>query len=172
MKLMLSVGTSILLSAGFSANVAPGFQVEVGLRTKVFSLALETRMLFPSSTSASEVLDPTGPRPYPQKFDVSELASNLVPCVRWKFLAGCGVVQAGVLFNDGPNDGLRTERQFAFGPRIGIDFQFYHRFAVFGFGEALFAPDQRSFSYSGANVRWTQPLATGFFGAGAAVLFK
>jgi hypothetical protein len=172
MKLMFSIGASFLLSTGFADEVAPGFQVETSLRTKVFSVALETRVLIPARTFARDRIDAGNPSAYPEKFDISELAANLVPCVRWKFLAGCGVVQGGVLFNDGASPGLMTERQFALGPRGGVDFLFYHSFALFAFAEALFVPDPRSFSYANGNVRWNQPVATAFFGAGAAVLFK
>ena len=189
MDLTVTLSTAFVLTAGFTADVGPAFQIGAGLRHDWFSLDLELRGVLPGTVWAREPLpledrlpghesDPLDP----QYFDLGQLSAQLVPCVRFaKYFAGCGVVGAYTLIT---NTGYSPENYYPgwiIGPRLGVEVPFAERFAVFGFGEALFAPLGAFQSYpypsapgknDAANVMWRLPIASGFFGAGVLVKFQ
>jgi hypothetical protein len=182
MDLTIAFSTTVLATAGFTADVGAGLQIGAEWRPEMFSLGVEVRGLFPGRAVARDVLDPTKSS-YPATFDLSQLTGLLVPCVRgWKYLFGCGVLQVGMMIYDDAKDSHQRTGitpQANLGPRVGFEVPFAERFAVFGFGEALFAPKQSFKHYDlpnpqggVANVGFTQSVVSGFFGVGLSVRFS
>jgi hypothetical protein len=176
-ELRYSVHAAALLSAGLTANVAPGFQIGAEARRDWLSLGLELRGVLPSVVY---VRDPVAPGPTdPQQLDLSELGVAVVPCARFfRYFAGCAVAGVGVTIANA-NDSNDFKPIVALGPRLGVEVPFTARFAVLGFGEALFSPISavEKFSQAGPNgnppspnVQWSRPFVSGFFGVG--VSFK
>lgn len=169
MDLSIAISAGALLTAAFSADVGPGVWVGAGLRGGPFAVDLELRGILPAKAFAREPYDPKNPRTTVQQLDVSSFTVNLVPCARFKYLLGCGVLQAGALFESGSVHSFSVDRQLAVGPRVGVELPFADRFAVFGFAEVLITLDQRAFSFTYANVKWAESTGTVFFGAGASI---
>ena len=179
MDLAVSLSAAVLMSAGFTADVAPGLQVSAGVRREWFSMDLEVRGFFPSRVYLRQPVDFTKPT-YPGEADVSQVTGLLVPCIHFAtYFTGCGVVQAGVMLGAVPSATVLRET-FGFGPRFGFEYPFAETFAAFAFGEALFPPviggyDMVSPGSNGEpapNVVWHQSVISGFFGAGLSARFK
>lgn len=169
-----------LLTAGFSANVGPGAGLMVDVRADMFSGGLELRGIFPSVVHARDPIYPDDPtkETREQELDLSQISVALVPCARWKYLVGCGVAQLGATFLKDTLE-MTTVATFALGPRVGVEVPITERFALFGFGEVLFAVRGTGAVYSldapgapAANVKWRQEIASGFFGLGLTATFK
>jgi len=187
MDLTITLSTAFVLTAGFTSNVGPALQLGGGLRYDWFSLDLELRGVFPGTAWALEPVPVVDRLPMhesdpldPQHFDLSQLSAQLVPCVRFaKYFAGCGVVGAYTLITQDAT-GTADFSGWTIGPRVGVEFPFAERFAVFGFGEALFAPLGAVQRYrqpspgknDAPNVKWELPIVSGFFGAGVLVKFQ
>ena len=179
MDLTVTLSTAFVLTAGFTADVGPAFQVGAGLRRDWFSLDLELRGVLPGRVVASEQLDPSNPRS-PRPFDLSQLSAQLVPCARFAtYFAGCGVVGAYMLVTQDRTQGTHFYPGWSIGPRLGVEVPFAKRFAVFGFAEALFAPLPTHQEYAvvieqadSPGIRWNQSIVSGFFGAGVSVKFE
>ena len=179
MDLAVSLSAAVLMSAGYSADVAPGIQISAGVRHSWFSIDLEVRGIFPSRALMRQPVDFTKPST-PQQFDLSQATGLLVPCVHFAtYFTGCGVAQAGVMIGAVPSATLLAPA-FGFGPRFGVEYPFGESFAAFAFGEALFTPliggyDMVSPGPNGEpapNVAWNQSVLSGFFGAGLSARFK
>ena len=179
MDLTVTLSTAFVLTAGFTADVGPAFQVGAGLRHDWFSLDLELRGVLPGRVVASEQLDPSTPRT-PRPFDLSQLSAQLVPCAHFAtYFAGCGVVGAYTLITQDRTQGTHFYPGWSIGPRLGVEVPFAKRFAVFGFAEALFAPLGASQEYAvvieqadSPGIRWNLSIVSGFFGAGVSVKFE
>ncbi len=178
MDVTISLGAAVLMTAGFTADVGPGFQLSAGLQREWFSLDLEARGILPSRVFAREPVDPklATSEVY---FDVSQLSALLVPCGRFAtYFRGCLVGQIGTIIDQTP---IETGFLLAggVGPRLAFDFPLSDRFAVFAFGEALFTPgvsigyrDPGPNGEPADNVIWRQSVVSGFFGLGVATNFK
>ena len=179
MDLTVTLSTAFVLTAGFTADVGPAFQVGAGLRHDWFSLDLELRGVLPGRVVASQQLDPSIPRT-PRPFDLSQLSAQLVPCARFAtYFAGCGVVGAYTLITQDRTQGTHYLPGWTIGPRLGVEVPFAERFAVFGFAEALFAPLGAGQEYAvvpeqadSPGIRWNLSIVSGFFGAGVLVKFQ
>jgi hypothetical protein len=180
MDLSVGLSTYVMMSAFLSADVAPAVGIGGDVRGEVLGIGAEFRFVLPSRTYARERI-PGATFNYPQEFDLSQLSANLVPCARYKYFVGCGVAHIGALISQNVHgNGMLVS--FGLGPRIGFEVPFAERFAVFGFGEVLFAPspiqvqftlpDPKYPSEPPANSQWVQPIASGFFGAGVSVKFR
>lgn len=181
MDLSVGLNTYVMMTAFFSSSVGPAVGVAGEVRGSIFGITGEFRVVLPSRTYATEPV-PGTTSSFPQELDVSQLSALVVPCARYKYFVGCGVAQLGGIIFKSRVD-LETSLSYAFGPRIGFEVPFSEeRFAVFGFGEVLFAPeppgidivlpDPTKPNSPPANVQWTQPVASGFFGVGFSVRFK
>jgi len=182
MDLAIVVSTTVLVTAGFTADAGPAVQLGAEVRGDWLSLGLELRGVLPGKVYARDRLNPAVNYTSERSVDISQLSGLLVPCVRFaKYFAGCGVVQAGGLISQSPvQTGLAGF--VAFGPRFAVEVPFAERFAVFAFGEALFAPNLggNAFAFSrggpngepAPNVVWVQSVVSGFFGAGLSVRFQ
>lgn len=170
MDLTIGLSAYALMTAGLTANVGPGFGIGADVRGEVFSIGVELRGVLPGITYAADPIDPSAPFGLGD-FDLSQLTGLVVPCGRYKYFVGCGVVQGGVfMFKSRIDQGILPV--FSLGPRVGLEIPFAERFAVFGFGEALFAASQGTFGDPAINAKWTQSIVTGFFAAGLSVNFK
>jgi hypothetical protein len=180
MDLTIGVRAYGMMTSLLTADVGGGFGVGVDVLGEVFSISGEVRIALPGRAVATEPV-PGATSYYPTEFDLSQFSALIVPCARWHYLVGCGVFQAGYLPWKNPlSEGAIP--MWSLGPRLGFEVPFAQRFTVFGFGEALFAPQQGSVSFTlprdtdpdgpVANTRWRQSVAVGFFGAGLSVRFK
>jgi hypothetical protein len=180
MDLTIGLNAYGMMTWLLTPNVAPAVGVGVDVRGEIFSFGAEVRVVLPSGALATEKI-PDKPSYYPVQFDLSQFTGLLVPCGRWKYLVGCALVQAGwIRWKTAVWEG--TSPTWGLGARLGFEVPFAERFAVFGFGELLFAPDTPGVQFTDpppkqpeadrANVRWEQPLASGFFAAGLQVHFK
>lgn len=178
-RMDLSVGLNayVMMTAFLSANVGPAVGVSGEVRGEVFGVTAEFRAVLPGRTYAREPV-PGATSTRPAEFDLSQLSALIVPCARWKYLVGCGVVQFGWFLM---RSSVETEdsASYSFGPRLGFEVPFAERFAAFGFGEVLFAPEPRSLQFTEPvpdtppnDTQWTQSVASGFFGAGVSVKFR
>jgi hypothetical protein len=150
--------------------VGPGFGIGADVRGEVFSVGVELRGVLPGIIWGEGPVDPA--RPFSRAHtDLSQWTGLVVPCARYKYFVGCGVVQGGLnVTNSGVGGGIRPA--FNLGPRVGFEVPFAERFAVFGFGEALFALLPSGLDDVPHNVEWTQSPVSGFFAAGLSVNFK
>lgn len=181
MDLTVGLSTYVMMTSFLTADVGPAVGLAGEVRGQVFGVTAELRFVVPGVTYAREPI-PGATSSYPQEFDLSQLSALLVPCARYKFLVGCGVAQLGWLIIQSTYD-LKTQASYSFGPRLGFEVPFSEeRFAVFGFGEVLFAPSPGSIQFTLpdpekpgaplANTRWKQSVASAFFGAGVSVKFR
>ena len=167
MDLTIGLSAYVLMTAGLTANVGPGFGIGADVRGEVFSIGVELRGVLPGITYATRPNDSS----VRGAFDLSQLTGLVVPCGRYKYFVGCAVVQGGTFVANSP-EGQALLPAFAIGPRVGLEIPFAERFAVFGFGEALFAPRPVGTDDPTRNLHWTQSIVSGFFAAGLSVYFK
>lgn len=181
MDLTIALSASALMTAGFTADVGPAFQIGAEARYQDwFSLGLEVRGVLPSRIYARNVLDKTNPYSSERYLDASQVTALLVPCFRFKvYFAACAVGQAGTIISQSPVDS-HLLGSFGLGPRFAFELPLGERFATFAFGEALFAPSPTGLDFNqggpngepAPNVEWTQSVVSGFFGAGLSVKFQ
>jgi hypothetical protein len=180
MDVKIAVSAYGMMSWLLTPNVAPAIGVSVEGRGEIFSVAGEIRSVLPSRVLVTEQV-PGKPVGYPMEMDVRQHTVLVVPCARWRYLVGCAVGQIGFFRLQTAVAGT-SPLAVALGPRVGFEVPFAQRFAVFGFAEALFSPYRANISYvlpppdapdaPAANVRWVQPVGSGFFGAGLSVKFE
>ena len=180
MDLSVGLSTYVMMSAFLSANVAPAVGVGADVRGEIFSIGLDLRFVVPSRAYARERI-PGATSSFPVDFDLGQFSGSVVPCARYKYFVGCAVAQLGALSWQ-TVDWFNLGVSFGFGPRVGFEVPFAERFAVFGFGEAIFTPSQAVLQFnqppqgqpSGpvANTQWEQPVGSGFFAAGVTVKFE
>lgn len=178
----LTVGLSAygMMTWLLTPNVAPGVGVAAEVRGEWFSVAAEFRVALPSRVIATERV-PGASSSFPQPFDLTPVTGLVVPCFRYKYFVGCGVVLAGAFVYQ-RRDYQDNFATWALGPRLGFEVPFADRFAAFGFGEALFYPARYRLSFTLppkddpggpiANTFWEQPEGAVFFAAGLSVKFK
>lgn len=181
MDLTIALTASALMTAGFTADVGPAFQLGAEVRRDWFSLGLELRGVLPSKVFARERVDPTQLETRPQELDVSQVAAQLVPCIRFaKYFAGCGVVQGQIVLADDGRAPVSALTTVGLGPRFAVEVGFTDMLGAFAFGEALFAVPGTFVGYrdpapgfeTSPNVLWRQSVVSGFFGAGLLVKFE
>jgi hypothetical protein len=180
MDLKIGLSAYGMMSWLLTPNVAPAVGVAIDTRGEVLSVGGEFRAVMPSRVLVTEPVPGAGSS-FPVEMDVSQFSLLVVPCFRWKYFVGCAVGQLGTFI-------IQTRVQtgddlvFGLGPRLGFEVPFADRFAVFGFGEALFAPFPAALKFTNPppgmpdgpvpNVRWEQPVGSVFFGAGVSIHFK
>lgn len=168
-----------LVTGGLWAD--PGGAAAVGLEvrgeppedvwTPAAAFALELRVAFPGRVVASEPLDVSKPASS-ESFTLAQYTAAVVPCARWKYVFGCGVIQSGFYFIDDARIASQGQPSLALGPRLGARLPIGERFALFGFGEALFAPVRAGFvPFGGNNVWWRPSVAQGYGAVGIEVIF-
>lgn len=157
----------LLGSVGLTTDVGPGFyfggEVTVGAFNEVgFSTGLEVRTLFPTKAfirSDGEV------------FDISQVTVAAVPCLRYKWFAGCVVADVGTLIGGGPPPLVFYDTPAVvtahFGPRLGFQVPFAEWFMFRGFVELRISPVSTGYDVGVTSPRtWDNPLVTGLAGIG------
>lgn len=169
-----------MMTSLLTANVGGGVGVGVDVMGEIISVSGEVRVVLPGRVYATEPV-PGATSYFPVEFDLSQFTALVVPCARYKYLVGCAVVQAGFFgWKSTVSEG--TFATWGVGPRLGFEVPFAQRFSVFGFGEALFSPQQSTNSFTlpppgdpngpVANTRWRQSAVAGFFSAGLSIRFQ
>jgi tetratricopeptide (TPR) repeat protein len=156
-----------LASVGLTAGPGPGFflggEAHWGAFNEVgFSAGLEAQTLFPSKGVTLANGNP---------LDISQVTAALVPCLRYKWVGGCAVVDVGILIAGSPGpikfyDGniLVTS---GFGPRLGFQVPIAERFMVRGFAELRISPIDTGWTIGIKSPRtWLNPPVSGLFGLG------
>ena len=181
---MIGLQGFVLLTGGLFADPGAAFALGVDLRGKApddpwiptYSFALEGRFALPGRVDASEQVNP-GPT-YPKTFDVGQITALFVPCARWKYLFGCAAVQGGMYYLTDSEYEPVTSGAFAVGPRLGGRLPLGDHFALFAFGEVLFAPVRIGFrpreppGEPDPNVWWLPSVAQGYAAAGLEFTFE
>jgi hypothetical protein len=162
--LMLIAGG--LASAGFTADVAPGFWVGGDARWRDkeeygFQLGLEVRTLLPAKTAIREDGKP---------FEVSLVALAVSPCGRYKWVSGCAVIDAGVSIAGGPSPIFFTHSpallMLGAGPRLAVDIPISERFGVRVFADLRISLlPGTGYDYEDISV-WDDPRVSGIMGVG------
>lgn len=154
-------------SIGLTADPGPGFflggEAHWGAYDEVgISAGVETRALFPTKALIRSDGKP---------LDISQVTAALVPCVRYKWVAGCAIADVGVIIGGGPppltfrKGGIVTA--FGVGPRLAFQFPFAERFMVRAFAELRISPLDTGFVVGANDPRiWHNPLVCGLFGLG------
>lgn len=87
------IGAGALFAFNYAADPAPGLWVSGEARWERWSLGVEARGLFP--TRVFVLADES-------TIDVNALGGAVVPCLRWRWLAGCAVGELGAFWVAGP----------------------------------------------------------------------
>lgn len=160
------------MSLGFTADPGAGMWASAEVRpVEPFSIALDFRGMFPSRVVAAEPTDPTKPYDTPKEPDVSAATAMLVPCFRYWWLMGCGVVHFGFSMAQTPLE-LVGWPVVGAGPRAGIEIPFADRFFVRAQGEVLFNFTDSYVELVDVNLTWRQKPFAGFIGVGVGVALK
>lgn len=181
---MIGLQGFVLLTGGLFADPGAAFSLSVDLRGKspddpwipTYSFALEGRFALPGRVDATE---PFGPGPtHPTSFEIGQVTALFVPCARWKYLFGCAAVQGGMYFGTDSDYVPASSGVFAVGPRVGGRLPLGDHFALFAFGEVLFAAARVGFmpvappGEPEPNVIWLPSVAQGYGAAGLEFTFE
>jgi hypothetical protein len=117
-----------VLGLNFGSDVSPGFWLSGEVRGERWSVSLETRSLFPSRAFVLQDKQST--------VDIGAMSGVLSPCVRWHWLGGCALVEAGGFWVAGTAamGGDPKGLLLALGGRLRLDVPI-----AFGFEGRLFA---------------------------------
>lgn len=175
---VISVALGGLVSVGFTADPGPGFYAGVGLHWNDkddigFVMFGEVHTLLPTkggtyvSKSSGEI----------EPLDITAVSGALVPCLRYKWVLGCAVVEGGMTLGSRPaekNDaGVHFNGMLELGPRLGIDLPVVQRFGLRAFADLRLSPLGPDAGYGVLPTRslvWNNPVVSGLFGLG--VSFK
>lgn len=158
-----------LLSAGFTADVGPGFFVgaEAHFNRKEdwgFSVGADVRAALPTWTATR----PKSGKP----FEVSLIALSAAPCVRYRWVMGCAFIDPGISVGGGPPP-LSAEKSFVLfmlgmGPRLAADILVTEHVGIRAFADLRFSPLRSDLGYRmDGELLWLHPPVSGFFGLGA-----
>lgn len=107
------IGGGALFGLNYAADPAPGFWLSGEARTSMWSVGLEVRALF--ATRAFERADGSS-------VDVRAVSGLLVPCLRWRWIGGCALVELGGVGVTGPGAGDDDQGVvFSLGVRARLD---------------------------------------------------
>lgn len=182
---MIGLHGFVLLTGGLFADPGAAFSLGVALQGKApenpwiptWSFGLEARWALPGTVYTREVAVPEEPH-FEKALQVGQVTGLLVGCARWKYAFGCGVVQGGAYYIEAGDSFSRSEAAFALGPRVGVRFPLGEHFALFGVGEALFAPVRIGFQpvnppgTAQPNTYWLPSVAQGYAAAGVELTFE
>ena len=159
-----------LLSVGYTADAGGGLYGAVDLRWNDakeedwgFVLTGEVRALLPAKVGT---YGNTGA----YTLSLGVVSGGLAPCLRYKVLLGCAIVDAGAHFVSGPNLGKRNSDfgpALGIGPRFALDLPVVGRFGIRVFADLRFGPLPATESVNNV-VLWREPPVSGLFGLGVA----
>lgn len=117
------IGAGAFLGLEVGSEPAPGFWLAGEARSERWSLGVEARGVFPAS--AYRLRDGVS------TVDLALYSGVAVPCVRWRWLAGCALVEVGGLWVAGPGAGGDPAAPFVgLGVRARADFPLLAGFEV------------------------------------------
>jgi hypothetical protein len=157
------VGLGGLVAGGAAPGVSGGVTLDVGLRWRSFTAAVEGRVDPPVSTGAQGG----------GSVSAALYTVGVVPCFVIRFAAFCAVGSAGVLHGAGSgvaNAKTATTPFGELGPRVGLAFTIGARFEVEAHGDLAFPVTRTTLYLDGRGV-WNTPTAGGSGGAGVRVHF-
>jgi hypothetical protein len=159
-----------LITAGWAAVVGPGAWLGGEVKWEKFSIGIEARGTFPTEAQRYYKSPPTS--------DLFSFSGLIVPCARWKWLLGCGLVEVGQWTFTVPNSpqGNNSDLLLSIGLRGGVDVPLAAGFSIRGFADFAFHPyingvnvDDLSAPGFPKPVRsWDESWVSGFFGLGVA----
>lgn len=126
--LRAAFGGGALLGLEFAADPAPGFWLSGEARSERWSFGLEARGLFPT-----RALSPAGG----STVDVGAVSGLLSPCVRYQWLAGCGLVELGGVWLTGASGAGNDGVLFGLGARARVDIPIVSGFEARLFGDLV-----------------------------------
>lgn len=136
--------------------IGGGFTAQVGLRVGLFSLGLEGRADVPVSAPVEGL----------GSVQTSLLLATLVPCLHFRFVAGCALASAGALQGSGAGISAplqQTTFYAAAGARLGLEFQ-VHRLLWLTPHLDLQATLTRTTLRINGQEAWTTPPLSGALG--------
>jgi hypothetical protein len=125
------LSSGALLGLNYAADAAPGFWLAAEARGQRWSMMLEARGVFPSLAYAAP--DGSGAA------DLASFSAIGSPCVRYKVLAGCAVVELGSVWTAGPKGALGSSvgPLFGLGVRARLDVPLGAGFEARLFGDGI-----------------------------------
>jgi hypothetical protein len=149
----ISVGASA--NAGISLGVQPTLRLEGRVRAPIWSVGLEGRFAWPVTGALTQ-----------GALTTSAVLGAVVPCLHWKWLAGCGDFSAGALRLEG--QALATARaasvfHASVGLRVLFTVPLHEHFAVGAMAEGQ-VPLTRATALVGTERVWTVPPVGGGLG--------
>jgi hypothetical protein len=155
-RVVLDAALGPVVSAGFAPQSAVGGVIAGRLRWPVASVAIEGRVDLPSSRDASSG----------RSVSTSLRSGAVVPCMRWRVLAGCGVGMVGALATSGTNlSASETVAPYVgAGARIAAEPELAREISLSAFGEALATITGAQVRVDGADL-WRSPAAAFSVGA-------
>jgi hypothetical protein len=162
----VTAGAGVLTTAGFSADLGPGFWVGAALQRRWFSLGAEARGFLPAPAVTFDL---------GRASEISSISGLLVPCLRWRIFSGCAAIEAGVMFYKLPSPlGTIDRAFFGLGPRAGVDVLIDRALVFRVFADLIFRPVTPTFSVllwggEGAPLStWKTPATSGVLSLGLA----
>jgi hypothetical protein len=139
-----------------------GVTIQVAARRADLSMGFEGRADFPASVPLQV-----------GQVSTSLLVASLVPCVHWRFVAGCGLLTGGALRAAG--HGLVDSRQvtdpyIAVGARVALDIRIVGKLYLIAHGDVS-APLVATELQVGGEELWTTPPLTVLGGLGLGMVF-
>jgi hypothetical protein len=153
-----------VFGVGLALDVNPGFVLGGGARFRGydeigFSVDLEAKATLP--TKITRGLGTIPP------LDISQVTAALVPCLRYRWIAGCGFVDAGMIIpsTQGPLSGAKIHETVGLGPRLMVDLPIVSGLGIRAFADLRFLLTPRYGAYdTNTNQEWREPPVTGLFG--------
>ncbi len=125
------ISAGAIVGFNYAADPAPGFWLAGEARGKWWSAMLEARGVMP--TRVYTLLNGLG------TVDISSFSGLLSPCLRWKWLSGCALVEVGALINSIPGsyDDGASDPFVGLGLRGRVDIPITSGVEVRLFGDAM-----------------------------------
>jgi hypothetical protein len=162
--------------AGLRLGTAPrptlGLSLDAGLRWESFSMALEGHATLPGGMDTSETTGIAG-----SSVSISLLSAALVPCVHWRVLLGCALVEAGAVRLSSSSNLMLMQGSSSTGPyvavggRAGVEIKLgTDRVRLRLAADLLGVPVYARIDF-GSNHLWSMPQINGAFTGGLAAFF-
>ncbi len=156
------------MTLGLTNDTGGGLLVGGEVHGGFLALGVEARAIFPSEFGPKLIGDDV--------LDYSRLQGSLVPCVKYWYVFGCGVLTVGAQVSQSsirvPN--TVVDPIWEVGPRLGAEIPLGDTFAVRAWGEVLFNPNPKNYGFGVDGVLVSEKQisgAAGFVGAGLVAHF-
>lgn len=154
------------VTLGLTNNTGGGLLVGGEVHGGFLALGVEARAIFPSEFGPKLIGDDV--------LDYSRLQGSLVPCVKYWYVFGCGVLTVGAQVSQSsihvPN--TVVDPIWEVGPRLGAEIPLGDTLAVRAWGEVLFNPYPTNYQFDVNSALVSEKQisgAAGFVGAGLVV---